>query len=342
MSSTSPSNPELTIFVPVCDEEENIDELHSKLLKVLKEINKSFEVIFVDDGSQDQSLEKLKNFSKNDPRIKIIQFKKNFGQTAAFRAAIEHSQGKLFIPIDADLQNDPADIPRLLQKADEGYDVVSGWRKKRKDPLFSRKIPSKIANSLISWVTGVHLRDYGCSLKVYRREILNPEALCGEMHRFLPAFAGWQGAKICEIEVTHHPRTRGVSKYGILRIFKVIVDLITVKFITGYSAKPSYMFSAAGLPLIFFGAIFFVIVAYRVLILEKYQATPLVFLMVIFTLAGLQLILMGLLSEIQIRQRTGPGEGSIYATKEMTNFPEGNMQNSQGKTDHSEINLNTQ
>jgi glycosyltransferase involved in cell wall biosynthesis len=330
--TTSPSTPELTIFVPVCDEEENIEELHSKVFKVLNEIKKSFEIIFVDDGSRDQSMEKIKNFSKNDPRIKIIQFKKNFGQTAAFRAAIEHSQGKLFIPIDADLQNDPADIPKLLQKIDEGYDVVSGWRKKRKDPLFSKKIPSKIANSLISWVTGVYLHDYGCSLKVYRREALNPESLCGEMHRFLPAFAGWQGAKICEMEVAHHPRTRGISKYGLLRVFKVMIDLITVKFITGYSAKPSYMFSAIGFPLVFFGGICFLVVAYRSLVLEKLQATPLVFFMVVFTLAGLQFILMGLISEVQIRQRTGSGEGSIYTTEKMINFTEGPIQkHSKGK-----------
>jgi hypothetical protein len=243
--------------------------------------------------------------------------------------------------MDSDLQNDPADIPKLLQKADEGYDVVSGWRKKRKDPFLSRTLPSRIANSLISWITGIHLHDYGCSLKVYRRELLDPEVLSGEMHRFLPAFAGWKGAKICEIEVTHHPRKHGASKYGISRTFKVLIDLMTVKFITGYSAKPSYVFSAVGFPLIFLGGICFSIQAYRVLILERYQATPLIFLMVIFTLAGLQLILMGLLSEIQIRQRTGRGEGFIYITKETINFPYDKTQNSQGKTDHLEISHNT-
>jgi glycosyltransferase involved in cell wall biosynthesis len=339
MDSNSRSNLELTVFIPVCDEEENIDKLYFELFKVLNEINVSFEVIFVDDGSRDKSFEKLKKLSESDARIKVIRFKKNFGQTAAFRAAIEHSQGKLFIPMDADLQNDPVDIPRLIQKAEEGYDVVSGWRKKRKDPLLSRTIPSKIANSLISWVTGIHLHDYGCSLKLYRRETLNPEALCGEMHRFLPAFAGWQGAKICEIEVNHHPRMHGVSKYGLFRIFKVVIDLITVKFITGYSAKPSYMFSAVGCPLIFFGGICFFIVAYRALILERLQATPLVFLMVIFILAGLQLILMGLLSEIQIRQRTGTGENYIYTTEKMINFNEGKGHNLQEQEEngHSEI-----
>jgi glycosyltransferase involved in cell wall biosynthesis len=320
------SKPELTIFIPVYNEEKNIDELHDTLFKVLNEINKPFEVIFVDDGSQDGSLEKIIKISKTEPRIKVIQFKKNFGQTAALRAAIEHSQGRLFIPIDADLQNDPADIPKLLEKIAEGYDVVSGWRNERKDFFLSRKFPSIIANKLISWITGVRLNDYGCSLKVYRREFLKPESLCGEMHRFLPAFAGWQGAKICEITVSHHPRKYGVSKYGISRTFKVIVDLITVKFITGYSAKPNYFFSSIGLPLILLGGIFFIIHGYRVLVLENYQATPLIFLTVIFTLAGLQLILMGLLSEIQIRQRRETGEGFVYVTEKIIHFPESNTQ----------------
>ncbi len=326
MDLTPSSKPELTIFIPVYDEEGNIDELYASLVKVLSEINKPFEIFFVDDGSQDGSLEKLIKISKSDPRVKIIQFKKNFGQTAALRAAIEHSQGKLFIPLDADLQNDPADIPKLLQKIAEGYDVVSGWRKNRKDLFLSRRLPSIIANKLISWITGIHLNDYGCSLKVYRRGFLNPEVLCGEMHRFLPAFAGWQGAKICEIEVTHHPRKYGESKYGIFRTFKVIIDLITVKFITGYSAKPSYIFSAVGIPLMFLGGVCFAIQAYRVLILEQYQATPLIFLMVVFTLAGLQLILMGLLSEIQIRQRRGLGEGFVYVTEKLIHSPQPNTQ----------------
>jgi glycosyltransferase involved in cell wall biosynthesis len=323
------SKPELTIFIPVYNEVKNIDSLCSALFKVLVEVDRSFEVIIVDDGSWDGSFEKLIKIAKTEPRIKIIRFKKNFGQTAALRAAVEHSQGELFIPMDSDLQNDPTDIPKLLQKIDEGYDVVSGWRKNRMDPLLSRKLPSKTANKLISWITGVHLNDYGCSLKVYRREFLNPEALSGEMHRFLPAFAGWQGAKICEVEVTHHPRKHGVSNYGIFRTFKVIIDLITVKLMTGYSAKPSYFFSAVGLPLIFLGGLCFFIHAYRVLVLERYQATPLIFLTVIFTLAGLQFVLMGLLSEIQIRQRRGLGEGFIYMTKEVVNFPQGNIQNSE-------------
>jgi glycosyltransferase involved in cell wall biosynthesis len=331
MHLTPSFKPELTIFIPVYDEEGNIDELYASLTKVLNKINKSFEVIFVDDGSRDGSLQKLIKISQAEPRVKIIRFKKNFGQTAALRAAVEHSQGKLFIPMDSDLQNDPADIPKLLQKIDEGYDVVSGWRKNRKDLFLSRRLPSIIANKLISWITGVHLNDYGCSLKVYRRDFLNPEALCGEMHRFLPAFAGWQGAKICEMEVTHHPRKHGDSKYGISRTFKVIIDLITVKFITGYSAKPSYIFSAVGISLMFLGGVCFSIQAYRVLVLEQYQATPLIFLMVVFTLAGLQLILMGLLSEIQIRQRRGLGEGFIYVTEELIHFPQPNTQISENE-----------
>lgn len=316
------SKPELTIFIPVYDEEKNIDALFSALLKVLDEVGRSSEVIVVDDGSNDDSFERILNIAKIEPRIKIIRFKKNFGQTASLRAAVEYSKGELFIPLDSDLQNDPADIPKLLQKIDEGYDVVSGWRKKRKDSYLSRKLPSQAANKLISWITGVHLNDYGCSLKVFRREFLNPETLNGEMHRFLPAFAGWQGAKICEVEVTHHPRKHGVSKYGIFRAFKVIVDLITVKVMTGYSGKPSYFFSAVGLPLIFLGGVCFSIHAYRVLVLERFEATPLIFLTVIFTLAGLQFILMGLLSEIQIRQRKGLGEGFIYVTEELINFPQ--------------------
>jgi glycosyltransferase involved in cell wall biosynthesis len=312
---------DVTVFLPVYNEEENVPELYERLSKEMSRLGRSYEIIFVDDGSRDGSWQVLERLASGDPSVRVIRFKANFGQTAAMRAAIEHARGRVLVAMDADLQNDPADIPRLLQRLDEGFDVVSGWRKNRRDPWWSRELPSRVANWLISAITGVPLNDYGCTLKAYRREVLDPEVLSGEMHRFLPALAGWRGARISEVEVAHHPRTRGVSKYGIGRTFKVLIDLITVKFLTGFSSKPNYVFSTLGMASLGLSAAAFFITAYRVLVLHRLEATPMVFLMVIFALGGLQLILMGLLAEVVVRQRIGDGRGYIYTIAEMLNFP---------------------
>ncbi|MFQ5792875.1 MAG: glycosyltransferase family 2 protein, partial [Acidobacteriota bacterium] len=241
-----PATLDVTVFLPVYNEEENVAELYERLTKEMNQLGRSYEIIFVDDGSRDGSFAVLKRLAASDSCVRVIRFKANFGQTAAMRAAIEHARGKVLVALDADLQNDPADIPRLLQRLEEGYDVVSGWRRQRKDPWWSRQVPSRVANWLISTITGIPLHDYGCTLKAYRRDVLNPEVLCGEMHRFLPALAGWRGARITEIEVAHHPRRRGVSKYTMWRTFKVLIDLITVKFLTGFSSKPNYVFRTLG------------------------------------------------------------------------------------------------
>ncbi|MGI8883697.1 MAG: glycosyltransferase family 2 protein, partial [Pyrinomonadaceae bacterium] len=213
--------PELSLFLPVLDEEENLRPMHTKIAEALNALGKTAEVIYVDDGSTDQSLRILREIAAGDSRVRVISLRRNYGQTAAMSAGIDAAKGEILIPMDADLQNDPKDIARLLDKLNEGYDVVSGWRKNRKDALVLRKIPSQIANRIISWIGGVPLHDYGCSLKVYRREVIQDVRLYGEMHRFIPIYASWAGARVTEIPVDHHARTMGKSKYGISRMRKV-------------------------------------------------------------------------------------------------------------------------
>src|SRR6476620_5333551 len=245
--NTHTNNPELSLFLPVLDEEENLRPMHAKIQSALDTLGKSAEVIYVDDGSTDNSLEVLKEIAASDPRVRVISLRRNYGQTAAMSAGIDAAKGDILIPMDADLQNDPADIARLLQKLDEGYDVVSGWRKNRQDKLISRKIPSQIANRVISWIGGVPLHDYGCSLKAYRREVIQDVRLYGEMHRFIPIYASWAGARVTEIPVDHHARTMGKSKYGISRTIKVVFDLMTIKFMASYQTKPIYVFGTFGM-----------------------------------------------------------------------------------------------
>src|SRR5512139_670855 len=242
--------PELSLVIPVYNEEENLPLLMEAICASLQPLNRDWEVIFVDDGSTDRSVDVLKRLvDANSDRARAVLFRRNFGQTAAIAAGIDHSRGSIIILLDADLQNDPADIPMLLDKLDEGYDLVSGWRKDRQDNALTRTLPSNIANSLISWVTGVHLHDYGCSLKAYRREALEGFRLYGEMHRFIPVFAHSVGARITEIPVRHHERRFGKTKYGLDRTLKVILDLMTAKFLLSYSHKPMRLFGGAGLGL---------------------------------------------------------------------------------------------
>src|SRR2546422_5844750 len=228
---SSVGNPEISVFLPVYNEEPNLLPLHQKLDEALTTLGHSAEIIYVDDGSTDGSLKVLRQLAQLDARVRVVALKRNYGQTAAMAAGIDAAQGEVLIPMDADLQNDPADIIRLLDKMDEGYDVVSGWRKNRQDKMITRKIPSMIANRLISWIGGVPLHDYGCSLKAYRRESLEDVKLYGEMHRFIPIYAAWAGARVTEIPVAHYPRTMGKSKYGLSRTLKVVFDLMTIKFL---------------------------------------------------------------------------------------------------------------
>jgi glycosyltransferase involved in cell wall biosynthesis len=325
---TEKTGPELSLFLPVFDEEENLRPMHAKIGAALDELGKTAEVIYVDDGSTDKSLSVLRELAAEDKRIRVISLRRNYGQTAAMSAGIDAARGEILIPMDADLQNDPADIARLLDKLGEGYDVVSGWRKNRQDKLISRKIPSKIANRVISWIGGVPLHDYGCSLKAYRRDVIQDVKLYGEMHRFIPIYAAWAGARVTEIPVDHHARTMGKSKYGISRTIKVIFDLMTIKFMASYQTKPIYVFGTFGM-LAFLASIISGLYAIflkfaGVLGLPQYQAdfveTPLPVLSIVMFAISVQFFLMGLLAELQVRTYHESQDKAIYAVRERIGF----------------------
>ncbi len=308
----------LSLVVPVFDEAESLRELQSQVTGALSCVGFPYEIIYIDDGSSDGPFEVLSELARGHPSVRVIRLRRNFGQTPALAAGFDHARGEVIVTLDADLQNDPADIPRLLEKLQEGYDVVSGWRRKRQDPL-SKRIPSHLANWLISRVTGLHLRDYGCTLKAYRKEIVRELTLFGEMHRFIPALAFWSGARVAELAVNHRARSYGQSKYGLLRVIKVALDLITVKFLLSYYSKPAYIFGGIGLLGLLLSLVFFLIQAYRVLILGRLEATPIIFLMVIAAVAGVQFILMGLLAEMFLRTG-GAQEKRAYFVQETINF----------------------
>jgi glycosyltransferase involved in cell wall biosynthesis len=294
--------PQVSVVIPVFEEEESLPLLHERLVDVLDGLGRSYEIIYVDDGSRDGTPAALAKIVDGRRRVTAIRFRRNFGQTAALQAGIEHSRGELVVMLDADLQNDPEDIKALIDKVEEGYDVVSGWRRDRHDPWLRTQL-SKTANGLISWVTGVHLHDYGCTLKVYRREVLEHVRLYGEMHRFIPAIASWSGAAIAEMPVRHHARQFGHSKYGLSRTLRVFLDLMTVKLLGSYSTKPMYFFGFLG-----FGLWFLAILTGLVVIVERLlppypyaHNNPLLLVAVFFAIVGVQLILMGLLAELVIR-----------------------------------------
>jgi glycosyltransferase involved in cell wall biosynthesis len=311
----------VSVVAPIYNEADNIPLLAERLTAVLSSLPLTWEVILVNDGSRDASLQALRKAGADNPRVRVIDLKRNSGQTAAMMCGIDHAVGEVIIPIDADLQNDPADIPRLLTKLDEGFDVVSGWRVERKDAAVRRNFVSRVANKVISLISGVHLHDYGCSLKAYRKSVLDGVRLYGEMHRFIPIYASWAGARITELPVQHHPRMHGQSKYGLERIFKVILDLMVVKFLDRHLVKPIYVFGSIA---VFSFAISGLALAYA-LYLKFFESvsliqTPLPLLSVMTFVTGLMTLLLGIVSEILVRTYFESQDKKPYAVRERINF----------------------
>ena len=317
--------PLLSVIVPVYNEQDNLEALIEALLAVMEREAYRFEIVFVNDGSTDESAARLDAIAQRDTRCKVVHFRRNFGQTAAMMAGLDFSSGDIVVPIDADLQNDPADIPRLLAKLHEGYDLVSGWRKDRKDAKLTRNLPSWLANKLISRISGVRLSDYGCTLKAYRRSVVSDLKLYGEMHRFLPIYASWSGARTTEIPVAHRARVSGESKYGLKRVLKVPLDLVVVKFLSSYSQKPIYVFGGFAsfsllLALVTFGAMLY----YKLWGGKSFIATPLPVLVAMFVLMGFISLLMGLIAELLVRTYHESQDKKTYLVKQTINLtPDG-------------------
>ncbi len=311
----------LSIILPVFNEEENIRLQYQEITSAVDPLKLKYEILFVDDGSSDRSFEILREISRKDRKVKLIKFRKNFGQTAAMAAGINYSSGEIIVFMDSDLQNDPHDIGKLLAKIEEGYDVVSGWRINRKDNLFWRTIPSRVANWLISSVSGIKLHDLGCSLKAYRGDVIRHVKLYGEMHRFIPIHASWVGAEITEIPVNHNPRKFGKSKYGIVRTFKVILDLFTVKFMGSYSTKPIYVFGGIG----FFLFASSIVSGITLVLMKIYRhhsmiRNPLLLLTVMLIILSVMFVLLGLLAEISIRIYHESQDKPPYRIRETVNI----------------------
>lgn len=312
---------DLSIVVPIYNEEESIALLYERVTSALAITSLHYELILVDDGSSDRSFLLLKELAVEDSRVKVIRFRRNFGQTAAMAAGFDAATGRVVVPMDGDLQNDPTDIPRLLAKIDEGYDVVSGWRKDRQDTFINRKLPSIIANGLISSFTGVHLHDYGCTLKAYRREVLDGINLYGEMHRFVPALASQVGAKVTELPVKHHQRMYGTSKYGISRTVRVVLDLMTVKFLLSYSTKPIQLFGKWGVYTLFAGLISCSATLYmKIFEHMSMNRNPLWILTIFLFFMGVQFIVLGLLGELNARTYYEAQGKPIYVVREKLNL----------------------
>ena len=314
----------LSIVVPVYDEEQNLGTLTDKLLDTLQDLGRDFEIIFINDGSTDGSGDLLDELATGDARIRVVHFKRNFGQTSAMMAGLDYASGDIIIPIDADLQNDPADIPRLLERLDEGFDLVSGWRKDRKDDALSRNLPSWIANRIISSISGVRLHDYGCTLKAYRRSIVEDIRLYGEMHRFLPVYASWSGARTTEMPVKHHARKAGRSKYGLKRVVKVPLDLLVVKFLGDYSQKPIYVFGGFGLLNHALALLTFVLMLYfKFWGGKSFIETPLPTLAALFILMGFMSMLLGLIAELVVRTYHESQDKPTYIVGRTVNIDDG-------------------
>ena len=309
---------DVSIVVPILNEEETVETLFRKIVEVMESTGRRYEIIFIDDGSTDRTAEILRELAGQSPQLRVIHFRRNFGQTAGLAAGFNRAQGDVIVTLDADLQNDPADIPMLLERIGEGYDVVSGWRRRRQDPFLTRRLPSLIANRLISKITGVRLHDYGCTLKAYRREIVRNVRLYGEMHRFIPALASWVGGSIAEVEVTHHPRRFGTSKYGMGRTIRVMLDLITVKFLLRYSTGPIQIFGKIGLVFALPGGLILLfLVGGRILRMWGLQERVFLFLIgLLGVIIGMQFISMGLLAEIMTRTYHESQDKPIYVIRE--------------------------
>jgi glycosyltransferase involved in cell wall biosynthesis len=307
----------ISVVVPLYNEEENVRELHDRLKAALDAMGTDYEILYIDDGSQDNTLNLLQDIQAQDSRVVVLSLRRNFGQTAAFAAGFDYSRGDIIVTIDGDLQNDPNDIPKLIELMKD-HDLVSGWRKKRKDPFISRRLPSIMANWLISKVTGVNLHDYGCSLKAYKRDVIKNLKLYGEMHRFIPAVASWYGVRIAEVETIHHPRLHGKSKYGISRTMKVVLDLITVKFLQSFSTKPLQFFGPIGLASGMLGMLISLYLTVEKIILGKdIGGRPLLLLGALLIIVGIQFIGMGLLGEMMVRVYHETQKKPIYVIKKV-------------------------
>lgn len=309
---------DVSVVVPLYNEEGNVNELYRELHSVLHDQEFSYEILFVDDGSSDKTAEIVHGICERDPHVTFVVFRRNFGQTAAMSAGFDYSRGRIVVTMDGDLQNDPADIPKLLDYISQGYDVVAGWRYKRRDSFLNRRLPSMIANKVISTITGVHLHDYGCSLKAFKKEVIDNINLYGEMHRFIPAIASAMGTSIVEVKVNHRPRVHGSSKYGISRTFRVILDLITVKFLLSYSNRPIHIFGLIGM-----GSFGIGILTSLVLILQRQiygkplADRPLFLLAILLVFLGVQFVIFGLISELQIRTYHETQNKPIYFVREI-------------------------
>ncbi len=313
----------ISIVLPVLNEEENLEEMNAEITGVIENMDVGYEIIYIDDGSTDRSFEILNSLREKNKNIRIIQFRRNFGQTAGLAAGFDHATGDVIITMDSDRQNDPHDIPMLLDKINEGYDLVSGWRFDRQDAWLSRKLPSKLANGLISSITGVKLHDYGCSLKAFRKEVIENLRLYGEMHRFIPAIASWMGVRIAEVKVNHRARVAGTSKYGISRTFRVILDLVTVKFLLQYSARPIHFFGGIGLASGVTGfLIAFVMLVQKLFFQIALGDRPLLLLAILLMFIGIQFVTFGLLGELMTRTYHEAQNKPVYVIRKMVGVSE--------------------
>lgn len=319
---TMTDRPDISVIVPFYNEEDNITPLYEEIATAMEDIGRPWEIVLVNDGSKDQTLERAIAIAEKDDRVQVIDLLRNYGQTAGLMAGLDHARGEIVVSMDGDGQNDPAEIPKLLHKLEEGYSAVSGWRKDRKDKALSRRLPSMIANKIISRVSGVHLHDYGCALKAYRRDVVERVRLYGEMHRFIPIYTFWQGAKIAEVEVNHRARVHGTSKYGLNRIFKVLLDLLLVMFMERYMTKPIYVFGGFG----FVALLLSVLCGVWALGLKLFYGvsfilTPLPVLIGTFFTTGALCLLMGLLAELLMRTYFESQDKKIYGVREKHHFP---------------------
>jgi glycosyltransferase involved in cell wall biosynthesis len=315
------SFPDLSIVVPIYNEEENVDDLIAAITAAMQDYTDSYEVVLVDDGSTDRSFEILKRHTVTNPKIRVIRFGINYGQTAAISAGFHHARGRILVTMDADLQNDPTDIPMLIEKMQEDWDVVSGWRKDRFDKFLTRRLPSMMANHLISYITGLKLKDYGCTLKAYRSDVAKRIELYGEMHRFIPALARWGGANVSEVVVKHHPRKKGISKYGISRTLRVLLDLFVVKFLMTYSTQPIQIFGGLGLLIFFLSVILLgIVVVLRIFANVDMSGNPLLYVSLNGFVMSVVFLFMGLQTEMQVRTYHESQRKPIYVVKEIAEY----------------------